>query len=106
MATPVQRAAWVTAGVPGMLSVVIPARNERENLRSTIAGLVTALNGASITHEIIVVDDHSDDGTAVELVSSNVTFRRYAMFLMRTRVASGLPFAPAWIRFAATAWLS
>jgi dolichol-phosphate mannosyltransferase len=69
MPTPVQRAAWVSAGVPGMLSVVIPARNERENLRSTIAGIVTALDGASITHEIIVVDDHSDDGTAAELVS-------------------------------------
>jgi dolichol-phosphate mannosyltransferase len=69
MTTPGRLAAWVTAGVAGMLSVVIPARNERENLRSTISGIVTALDGASITHEIIVVDDHSDDGTAAELVS-------------------------------------
>jgi dolichol-phosphate mannosyltransferase len=52
-----------------MLSVVIPARNERENLRPTIAALVAALDGAAIRHEIIVVDDHSDDGTAVELVA-------------------------------------
>jgi dolichol-phosphate mannosyltransferase len=68
MTTPAQRASWVTAGVPGMLSVVIPARNERENLRPTIAALVAELNGAAIRHEIIVVDDHSDDNTAAELV--------------------------------------
>jgi glycosyltransferase involved in cell wall biosynthesis len=69
MTTPVQRAAWVTAGISGMLSVVIPARNECENLRPTIAALVATLDEAAIRHEIIVVDDHSDDGTAVELVS-------------------------------------
>jgi dolichol-phosphate mannosyltransferase len=69
MTAPIQRAAWVTAGVPGMLSVVIPARNERENLRPTIAALVGKLDEAAIRHEIIVVDDHSDDGTAAELVA-------------------------------------
>jgi dolichol-phosphate mannosyltransferase len=69
MPTSAERAAWVTAGIPGMLSVVIPARNERENLRPTIAGLVAALDGAGITHEIIVVDDYSEDGTAAELVA-------------------------------------
>lgn len=69
MATSMQRAAWVTAGVPGMLSVVVPARNERENLRPTIAGLVAELDRAAIPHEIIVVDDHSDDGTEAELVA-------------------------------------
>jgi glycosyltransferase involved in cell wall biosynthesis len=40
-----------------MLSVVIPARNERESLRPTVAALVAALDGAAIRHEIIVVDD-------------------------------------------------
>lgn len=69
MVTPVERSAWVTAGVPGMLSVVMPARNERDNLRLTITALATTLDGAGVTYEIIVVDDHSDDGTAAELVA-------------------------------------
>ncbi len=67
MATPLELSAWVRAGVPGLLSVVIPARNERANLRPTIAGIVAALDRDHIPHEIVVVNDHSDDGTADEL---------------------------------------
>lgn len=61
--------AWVAAGVPGLLSIVMPARNERPNLRGTIAGLVAALDRGSIPHEIVVVNDHSDDGTPEELAA-------------------------------------
>ena len=48
------------------LSVVIPARNEGENLAATIHLLVRTLQSEQIPHEIVVVDDHSlDDSTEV-----------------------------------------
>jgi dolichol-phosphate mannosyltransferase len=46
------------------LSLVIPARNERENIGATIDGLLNYLDGAGLTNlEILVVDDGSSDGT-------------------------------------------
>jgi dolichol-phosphate mannosyltransferase len=45
------------------LSVVIPAHNEEGNLEPTIRALVTTLDAHRIPHEIVVVDDHSTDGT-------------------------------------------
>ena len=46
---------WVAAGIPGMLSVVIPARNEAENLQVVVPTLLTTLEAAAINHEILVV---------------------------------------------------
>ncbi|HEU4886972.1 MAG TPA: glycosyltransferase family 2 protein [Thermoanaerobaculia bacterium] len=46
------------------LSVVIPAHNEEGSLAATIHSLVGALEGEKIPHEILVVNDHSTDGTA------------------------------------------
>jgi glycosyltransferase involved in cell wall biosynthesis len=43
------------------LTVVVPARDEAETIGTTLDGLARALAG--IEHEIIVVDDHSRDGT-------------------------------------------
>ena len=57
---------WVGSGVAGMLSVVIPARNEQGNLDTTVAALIHALDEANIVHEIVLVNDHSTDGTAAE----------------------------------------
>ena len=54
---------WVAAGIPGLLSVVIPARNEAENLQVVVPTLLTALEGAGINHEILVVNDGSTDDT-------------------------------------------
>jgi dolichol-phosphate mannosyltransferase len=45
------------------LSVVIPAHNEAESIRETVACTVTELERAHIDYEIIVVDDASGDGT-------------------------------------------
>ena len=45
------------------LTVVIPAMNEVGCIESTIQHLHLELNLNQIDHEIIVVDDHSDDGT-------------------------------------------
>ena len=45
------------------VSIVIPARNEAENIGALLDGIVAALAGAP-PFEIIVVDDGSSDGTA------------------------------------------
>lgn len=49
------------------LSVVVPVRNEQDNVASLIAEINTALQG--IVHEIIYVDDGSNDATYTTLVS-------------------------------------
>ena len=49
------------------LSVVIPAHNEEESVRPTIDSLCAALTAEAIPFEILVVNDHSTDGTAREL---------------------------------------
>ena len=45
------------------LSVVIPAHNEAESIAETVEATVAELERASIEHEILVIDDASDDGT-------------------------------------------
>src|ERR1041384_1327781 len=47
------------------ISVVIAMRNEKENLES-LFGSLSALNYESTDFEIILVDDHSTDGSAEE----------------------------------------
>jgi dolichol-phosphate mannosyltransferase len=56
-------AEWQAAGVPGMLSVVIPAHNEEGQIGETVSQLSAALRAAEITYEILVVNDNSSDGT-------------------------------------------
>ena len=50
-----------------VVSVVIPAYNERESLRRVVGSVTSAL--ASRSHEIIVIDDGSTDGTWDEILS-------------------------------------
>ena len=45
------------------VSVVIPARDESGHLPGTLRELESALTDAGIEHELVVVDDHSTDGT-------------------------------------------
>lgn len=47
-----------------LLSIVIPTRNERDNIALLLQRLQQELAGLSGTYEIIVVDDLSPDGTA------------------------------------------
>jgi dolichol-phosphate mannosyltransferase len=57
---------WVAAGLPGLLSIVIPAHNEAENLEPTVSALVAALGVARINYEILIVNDNStDDSSAI-----------------------------------------
>jgi dolichol-phosphate mannosyltransferase len=74
MPQPASTKAWVAAGSPGMLSVVIPAHNEDENLEPTVSDLVSALEGAHITYEILIVNDNSADNSSAVLAELS---RRY-----------------------------
>lgn len=47
-----------------ILSVIIPAHNEEASVEGTLVGLAERLHRDAIPFEIIVVDDHSSDGTA------------------------------------------
>ena len=46
------------------LSIVIPARNEEGHLTGTVSRLMTVLERAQIPYEVVIVNDHSTDGTA------------------------------------------
>lgn len=48
---------------PPEVSVVLPARDEAAGLPAVLRGVTEALAGAGISHEIVVVDDGSADGT-------------------------------------------
>ena len=60
-------AEWVAEGVPGLLSVVIPAHDEEGEIEATVRAIATSLAAARISHEIIVVNDNSRDGTGAVL---------------------------------------
>jgi dolichol-phosphate mannosyltransferase len=51
------------------LSVVIPARNEAQNIGTTLTGLCARLTAEGIDYEIVVVDDGSTDATAVAVLA-------------------------------------
>lgn len=46
------------------LSVIIPARNEAENLEECINQIVAELTSYEIEHEVIIIDDGSTDNTS------------------------------------------
>nr|WP_291989339.1 glycosyltransferase family 2 protein [Luteitalea sp.] len=52
---------------PLLLSVVIPAHNEADGITPTLQALATQLREAAIPFELVVVDDHSTDGTGAVL---------------------------------------
>jgi dolichol-phosphate mannosyltransferase len=49
------------------LSVVVPAHNEEGSIGRTVEALLHTLDRHDIPHEIVVVNDHSVDGTAAEV---------------------------------------
>lgn len=71
---------------PASLSVLIPARNEERNIRST---LEAALASRDVQIEVVVLDDHSTDQTAA-IVSA------FAARDSRVRLESAPPLPPGW----------
>jgi hypothetical protein len=73
-------------GSPPAISVLIPARNEE---RSIVAAVEAALLSRGVTVEVVVLDDHSEDGTRalVEAIA-----RRDA----RVRLLPAPPLPPGW----------
>ena len=65
---------WVKSGIPGMLSVVIPAYNEEDCLAETVASLAEAFVTAGLNHEILVVNDNSTDATEAVLKALSETY--------------------------------
>lgn len=55
------------------LSVVIPAYNEENAVRETVAEVIETLRSAGITHEVIVVDDGSSDNTRARAEETEAT---------------------------------
>jgi dolichol-phosphate mannosyltransferase len=72
-------AEWEADCVPGMLSVVIPARNEEGPIAATLREIHHALSRAGILHEILVVNDNSRDRTEEVLreLESEIPVLRY-----------------------------
>ena len=63
-----------------LLSIVIPARNEEDCIVSTIEHLHAELDQSNVPHEIVVVDDASNDGTwkkVTDLVGSVPQLRAF-----------------------------
>jgi len=60
-------AEWERAGIPDMLSVVIPAHNEEGHITETVRGIVSALDREKILFEVLVVNDNSTDSTEAKI---------------------------------------
>jgi dolichol-phosphate mannosyltransferase len=68
-----------------LLSVVIPARDEEESLPATLRAIAAAFGRAGVPHELVVVDDGSQDRTWTVLAE----LQREIPTLVPTRNASG-----------------
>jgi dolichol-phosphate mannosyltransferase len=57
---------------PQSLSIIVPAYREAENIVATLENISRALEPLRLTHEILVIDDGSPDGTGA-LVTANLS---------------------------------
>ena len=63
---------------PLRLSLIVPARNEEQNLRPTTEAILAVLDREALPFEIVIVDDNSTDGTsgvAAELAAEREEIR-------------------------------
>jgi|TARA_B100001971_G_scaffold157691_1_gene147316 dolichol-phosphate mannosyltransferase len=56
-------AEWQTSSIEGMLSVVVPAHNEKHHIEETISQFAKTLDRENIGYEILVINDNSTDRT-------------------------------------------
>jgi dolichol-phosphate mannosyltransferase len=75
-------------GAPS-LSIVIPAYNEAENIVDTLENVTRALEPLPITHEILVIDDGSSDGTAALVTSSLKRFPTVRLLVNQRNMGFG-----------------
>jgi dolichol-phosphate mannosyltransferase len=73
------------------LSVLIPAHNEADSIRSTVAGVAAALEREAIDYEVLVVDDGSSDGTGA--VVEPMAEENGRVHVMRSDYPNGFGFA-------------
>lgn len=61
------------------VSIVIPAYNEEGAIKSVVTALLAVMDGSGLAYEVIVVDDGSDDETAViaESIHGITVLRHY-----------------------------
>ncbi len=84
-----------------MVSVVVPVRNEADNVLPLVAEIAAALAG--IEHEIVYVDDGSTDATAARLAEAAL---RFGVRTRRHRASCGQSAAIATgVRAARGAWI-
>ena len=87
---------------PPVVSVVIPVRNEAANIAPLIAEIGAALAG--VQHEIVYVDDGSDDGSAAAVLAAVAAA---PIVLKRHRISYGQSAAiVTGVRAARGAWIA
>jgi dolichol-phosphate mannosyltransferase len=85
-----------------LLSVVVPVRNEAENILPLVQEIEAALAG--VAHEVVYVDDGSTDATAQRLAEAAA---RFGVRVIRHRTSCGQSAAVATgVRAAQGAWIA
>jgi dolichol-phosphate mannosyltransferase len=85
-----------------ILSVVVPVRNEAENIDPLLAEIHAALDGR-VEFEVVYVDDGSDDATAGVLAEARARYPRLRVVRHRTACGQSAAIATG-IRAARGAW--
>src|SRR3989338_1809 len=73
------------------LSVIIPVRNEGKNIEATVTQIVKELTVSGVSHEILVVNDGSTDGT--EAVLKKLSQQHATVRYVNNRRPHGFGFA-------------
>jgi dolichol-phosphate mannosyltransferase len=82
-----------------LLSIILPARNEEENLAPAFEELTAVLSDLPCRYEVLVIDNDSDDGTAAVAAELCERDRRWKYvkfsrnFGVEASIAAGLRFA-------------
>src|SRR5262245_34442556 len=86
------------------LSIVIPVKNEADNVAPLVAEIRAALDGP-IEYEILYVDDGSDDATALE-ISRLISFTAQVRLLRHARNYGQSAAISTGVRAARGAWIA
>jgi len=69
------------------LSVIIPAHDEADSIRDTVEAVAACLSAEKIDHEILIIDDASEDGTAA--IAQSIAARNPRVRCVRSRLPPG-----------------